>query len=642
MSDYPVRPVPFTAVRFTDEFWTPRLELNRRETIPFAMRKNEETGRVGLFERAAAVLRGETPENLNPPGLTFDDTDIYKVIEGASYSLSVYSDSQLAGELDALIAKIGAAQESDGYLYTTRTINPAQPHEMAGTERWSREQDNSHELYNLGHLFEAAVAHYQATGKRTLLDIALRSAELLDQTFGPEKKAVWPGHQIIEMGLARLYRATGDERWIRLAKFFLDVRGGGEKYWQAHKPVLDQDEAVGHAVRAVYMYAGMADVAAMAGEPAYIAAIDALWENVVSKKIYITGGIGARHEGEAFGENYELPNLTAYCETCAAIGNCYWNHRLFLLHGDAKYLDIFERTLYNGLISGGSLDGKAFFYPNPLESRGAHSRSPWFGCACCPSNITRFMPSIPGYVYAKKGDSLYVNLFVSSEAHITLDYSQSIHIKQETRYPWDGAVRITFDPDQTNRFTLCIRVPGWARGQVVPSDLYRYADQNDEIPQLRVNGETVPLALQKGYVELNREWKAGDVVELILPMPVRRVAAHENVIDNKDRVALERGPIVFCSEWLDSPSGHVCNMVLPCDAPLESDYDPDLLGGIQVLKGTSLSLSYDAQGQIVEQEQEFTAIPYYAWANRGAGEMIVWLPVNGAVVKPFEEFLSHK
>src|SRR5262245_19590511 len=438
--DYPVKPVPFTAVHFNDVFWASRIEVNRTVTIPFAFEQCEKSGRVNNFLQAAAVLRGETLQDKRLPGYPFDDTDIYKVIEGASYTLSVHPDPKLEAYIDGLIEKIAAAQEKDGYLYPARTIDPAKPHNWAGTKRWELEKINSHELYNLGHLYEAAIAHYQATGKRSLLDIALRTAELLDRTFGPGKQTIWPGHQITEMGLAKLYRVTGDERYLNLAKFLLDARGpdgrpgAGRTYNQSYVKVVEQSEGVGHAVRATYMYAGMADVAALTGDASYVNAIDRIWENVSSRKLYLTGGIGATGAGEAFGGNYELPNMTAYNETCAAIGNDYWNHRLFLLHGDAKYIDVMERTLYNGLISGVSLDGRSFFYPNPLESNGQHQRSPWFGVACCPGNITRFLASVPGYVYAQRGDALWVNLFMASAADVKLDNGRTVKITQSTRY----------------------------------------------------------------------------------------------------------------------------------------------------------------------------------------------------------------
>ncbi len=600
--DYPVQPVPFTAVQFKDAFWLPRIEVNRTVTIPFAFEMCEESKRVYHFERAAAVLRGQTIEDKSPPGYPFDDTDVYKVIEGAAYTLSVKPDPKLEAYLDGLIAKIAAAQEKDGYLYTTRTINPESPHRWAGSERWTREKVDSHELYNLGHLYEAAVAHYQATGKRTLLDVALRTADLLDRTFGPGKQSIWPGHQITEMGLVKLYRVTGDIRYLSLAKFLLDERGpgadegAGRKYNQSQQKVVEQSEAVGHAVRATYMYSGMADVAALTGEKDYVDAMDRIWQNVVGRKLYLTGGIGSTSSGEAFGMDYDLPNLSAYNETCAAIGNDYWNHRLFLLHADAKYVDVLERTLYNGLLSGVSLDGKSFFYPNPLESAGQHQRSAWFGVACCPGNMTRFLASVPGYMYAQQGDHLYVNLFVASTADVKMA-GGPVKLVQETRYPWDGAVRITVSPATARRFSVLVRVPGWARGEAVPSDLYRYADVSNEKATLRVNGQPVPVTLEKGFAKLDRQWKAGDVVEMDLPMPIRRVAASASVEADEGRVALQRGPLVYAAEWPDNPGGKVRNLLLADDAKLSTAFRPDLLNGVQVVTGRAVALAQGGGGE---------------------------------------------
>jgi hypothetical protein len=638
--DYPVKPVPFTDVHFSDTFWAPRIEVNRAVTIPFAFEKCEETGRVNHFLRAAAALRGETLTDTKPPGYPFDDTDLYKVIEGASYTLSVHPDPKLEVYVDGLIQKIAAAQEKDGYLYTTRTINPEKPHAWAGTRRWELEKVDSHELYNLGHLYEAAIAHYQATGKRTLLDIALKTADLLVQTFGPDKQAIWPGHQITEMGLAKLYRVTGDERYLNLAKFMLDVRGpdgskgSGRTYNQSHKKVVEQAEAVGHAVRATYMYSGMADVAALTGDVSYVNAMEKIWQNVVGKKLYITGGIGATGSGEAFGRDYELPNMSAYNETCAAIGNDYWNHRLFLLHRDAKYIDVMERTLYNGLISGVSLDGKSFFYPNPLESNSQHQRSPWFGVACCPGNITRFLASVPGYVYAQQGNTLYVNLFVANSANIKMDSGRMVRVIQETRYPWDGVVSMKVTPDRSARFTINVRIPGWARNEAVPTDLYRFVDQIDQPVVLKVNGKPVPIQVDKGYVSLTQTWKRGDVIDLSLPTPVRRVGAAEAVAADRGRIALQRGPLVYCAEWPDNAAGHVRNLLLPESAKLTAEFKPDLLNGVEVIKGKAFSLAYDVKGGVIKSEQDFMAIPYYAWANRGRGEMLVWIPTIESSARP--------
>jgi DUF1680 family protein len=631
--DYPVKPVPFTAVHFNDTFWLPRIETNRKVTIPFAFRKCEETGRVYNFERAAAVLRGETIADKTPPGYPFDDTDIYKVIEGAAYTLGVVPDPKLEAYVDGLVGKIAAAQEPDGYLYTTRTIDPLHPHPWAGTKRWEKEEVLSHELYNLGHLYEAAVAYYQATGKRQLLDVALRTANLLDSTFGPGKQTIWPGHQIAEMGLVKLYRTSGESRYLNLAKFLLDSRGNGSAYNQSDIPIVQQKDAVGHAVRATYMYSGIADVAALTGNESYVGAIDRLWESVAGRKMYITGGIGSTAAGEAFGGDYELPNMSAYNETCAAIGNDYWNERLFLLHADARYIDVMERTLYNGLISGVSLDGKSFFYPNPLESSGQHERSPWFGCACCPGNITRFLASVPGYVYAQQGDHLYINLFVGNTADIQMDRT-TVHVAQETRYPWDGAVKITVTPKESGDFTVHVRIPGWARNQASPTGLYAFADKSDAPAVLRVNGRPVSLDIQKGYAGISRRWKAGDVIELHLPMPVRRVLADDAVAADRGRVALQRGPIVFCAEWPDNPGGHVRNLVLPRNAVLKAVFRPELLKGIVQISGSGTALILDKDGKVERKPQLITAIPYYAWAHRGPGEMLVWLPESEAAGRP--------
>jgi hypothetical protein len=503
------------------------------------------------------------------------------------------------------------------------------------------EKVDSHELYDLGHLYEAAVAHYQATGKRTLLDIALRTADLLDKTFGPGKREIWPGHQIVEMGLAKLYRVTGDQRYLNLAKFMLDVRGpdskeqgAGAPYTQAHKKVVDQTEAVGHAVRATYMYSGMADVGALAGDMRYVNAIDKIWEDVAARKLYVTGGIGARPQGEAFGAAYELPNMTAYNETCAAVGNDYWNHRLFLLHADGKYIDVMERTLYNGLISGVSLKGDTFFYPNRLEDNGREERSPWFGVACCPGNITRFMASVPGYVYAQRGDELWVNLFMGSTADIKLDNGRTVKMTQATRYPWDGAVKMTVNPDQNAVLTIHVRIPGWARNEPVPSDLYRYADQSGARPTLKVNGSAVPIQIEKGYVAIHRTWKAGDSIELNLPMPVQRVVANQQVEADPGRVALERGPIVYAAEGADNPNGKVRNLMLPNSARLVAEYRPNLLKGVAVIKTRAVALAYDPAGKVNKSEVPVTAIPYYAWANRGKNQMIVWFPTTEASAHP--------
>lgn len=622
---YPIDPVPFTSVKVTDNFWGQRLQASREVTIPLAFSKCEETGRYENFVKAA-----HPSDTYKVEGFSFDDTDVYKTIEGASYSLQTYPDKKLQKYIDSVLVIVAGAQEPDGYLYTARTMNPKHPHNWAGKERWVAVENLSHEFYNLGHMIEGAVAHYQATGKRNFLNIAIKYADCVCREIGngPQQKKYVPGHQIAEMALVKLYMVTGDKKYLDQAKFFLDTRGYTSRkdaYSQAHKPVVEQDEAVGHAVRAVYMYSGMADVAAITGDSSYIKAIDKIWDNIVSKKIYITGGIGARHAGEAFGNNYELPNQSAYCETCAAIGNVYMNYRLFLLHGDAKYFDVLERTLYNGLISGVSLDGGSFFYPNPLSSNGKYSRKPWFGCACCPSNVSRFIPSLPGYVYAVKNDQVYVNLYLSNKAELKVD-KKKILLEQETGYPWNGDIRLKITQGNQD-FTMKLRIPGWVRGNVLPSDLYSYADNQKPAYQVSVNGQTVESDVNDGYLSIARKWKKGDVVEVHFDMIPRIVKANPKVEADHGRVAVERGPIVYCAEWPDNKF-NVHSILLNQHPQFKVTDKPELLYGIRQITTDAQALSYDKAGKLVTKDVELTLIPYYAWAHRDEGDMEVWLPID--------------
>ena len=628
---YPISPVPFTAVKVTPgTFWGQRLEASRNVTVPLAFSKCESEGRYKNFEHAAAHL-ADPSKTFPVSGFSFDDTDPYKTLEGAAYILQTYPSKKLEAYCDSVIDIIGSAQEPDGYLYTARTQNPAHPHDWAGDRRWVKEEELSHELYNLGHMVEAAVAYWQATGKRKFLDIASRYADVVCREVGPNagQACVVPGHQIAEMALSRLYLATGDKKYLDEAKFLLDYRGKTaikNDYSQSHQPVVEQSEAVGHAVRAAYMYAGMADVAALTGDPAYVDAIDRIWENIVSKKLYITGGIGATNQGEAFGRNYELPNMTAYCETCAAIGNVYVNYRLFLLHGDSKYFDVLERTLYNGLISGVSLDGGNFFYPNPLESAGQHQRQPWFGCACCPSNICRFIPSLPGYVYAVKDHALYVNLFMSNTMTQKVA-GKEVTLSQKTNYPWDGDVEISIDKSALKEeMTLQIRIPGWVRGQVVPSDLYTFADDLRSHYTVTLNGNPVQaIDLEHGYFSITRKWKKGDKVAVHFDMQPRIVRANDHVGADRGKVCVERGPLVYCAEHPDN-AFDLMSMIL--------NQSPKFTLGRGEVAGTQLvtlstdaqSLSFDAQGRLQATDQKLTLIPYYAWCHRGRGNMRVWLP----------------
>lgn len=623
--NYPISPVPFTQVKITEGFWGQRLKASREVTIPLAFSKCEETGRYENFVKAASP-----DESHRPTGYSFDDTDVYKTIEGASYSMQTFPDKKLARYIDSVLLIVAGAQEPDGYLYTARTMNPAHPHDWAGSKRWEKVEELSHELYNLGHMIEGAVAHYQATGKRNFLDIAIRYADCAVREVGPHpgQARVVPGHQIAEMAMARLYVLTGEKKYLDFATYLLDTRGHTQRrdaYSQAHLPVPEQSEAVGHAVRAAYMYSGMADVAALTGDTSYIGAIGRIWDNIVGKKLYLTGGIGATSHGEAFGNNYELPNATAYCETCAAIGNVYLNHRLFLMHGDARYYDVLERTLYNGLISGVSLDGGGFFYPNPLESDGRHQRQPWFGCACCPSNISRFIPSVPGYVYAVHDADVYVNLFMPGTADLKVA-SKKLQLKQITSYPWNGDVRLEVNPARQLPFQLKIRIPGWVKGEVVPSDLYSYNDRNELTYSVSVNGIAVRAQLEKGYFSILRKWKKGDVVEIHFDMEARTVKSHQLVEANRGRVAVERGPLVYCAEWPDNQHA-IFSTLLNANPVFEAVHEADLLRGITTLRTTDAqAFSYTAGGKVKVEDITLTLIPYYAWAHRGKGTMSVWLP----------------
>ena len=630
--DYAIQGIPFNTVSLNDGFWLPKIEINRTITIPSSFQKCEETGRVENFILASGAKKGKFL-TVYP----FDDTDIYKTIEGAAFSMTVHPDKALDRYVDSLIAIVAAAQEPDGYLYTARTIDPAHPHDWSGSERWVKESELSHELYNSGHLFEAAAAHFIATGKSNLLNIALKNANLLVQVFGPGKRDDAPGHEIVEMGLVRLYRITGEKKYLDLAKFFIDCRGkipnSKQFYSQNHIPFVQQTEAVGHAVRAAYLYSGVADVAALTGNKEYIDAIDKIWENTVTKKFYITGGIGALHAGEAFGADYELPNLTAYNETCAAIANVYWNYRMFLLHGDAKYIDVLERSLYNNVISGIGLDGKTFFYPNPLESNAKYafnygnklSREPWFDCSCCPTNLCRFMASVPGYIYAQKQEDIYVNLFIGSKTTFKLQKT-SVVLSQQSNYPWEGNVSIQVNPTKKTDFSLCLRIPGWARNQPVPGDLYRYVASTPEEIVVKVNGKAVAYTTREGYAVISRQWKKGDKVEYTLPMNIHRVEANEKVKDDRGKIAIERGPVVYCLEGIDN-NNNLNTIILPDNASLSVKFQPAKLNGINEISGEAIVLEIATDGLSVQtKKQPFTAIPYYAWSNRGINQMKVWLP----------------
>jgi uncharacterized protein len=627
--DYPIKPVAFTQVHVNDSFWKPKMQINADVTIPYILAMCKKHGRIDNFLAAAGKR-----ENKLCSEFPFDDTDVYKWIEGASYALQIKPDPKLAKYLDTLIAIIGEAQEPDGYLYTFRTIKPLIPHEWAGTTRWIKDSILSHELYDAGHLYEAAFAYYNATGRKSLLNIAIKNADLLVNDFGYGKLEIYPGHQIVEIGLVKLYRITGNKKYLDLAKFFLDVRGpNGDIYNQANEKVVNQREAEGHAVRAAYMYSGMADVAALTGDTNYLHAIDAIWEDVVKGKIYITGGIGSTNNGEAFGDAYDLPNMSAYAETCAAIANVYWNNRMFLLHGDAKYIDVLERTLYNGLLSGISLSGDRFFYPNPLASVGQHDRSGWFSCACCISNMTRFLPSVPGYVYAQNKNDLYVNLFMSNESDIQLT-SGKVKIIETTQYPWKGYVKMQINPENKFAFTLRIRIPGWALQQPIPSDLYM--TKTGRYPMaVSINGTPFPITMEKGYAIITRTWKKGDYLSVDLPMEPQKIFADRHVKADTGRFAIQNGPIVYCLEGVDNKDNLVQNIEVDTSASLQVNYKKDLLNGVNLITTTGTATKRQLNSSVlISSRQKVAAIPYYAWDNRSPGEMEVWIPYTQGVSRP--------
>lgn len=632
-----IKEVPFTDVHFTDDFWLPRMEINRTVSIPSAFHQCEINGRFDNFALAGGLIKGE-----HKGDFSFDDTDPYKIIEGASYSLAVKYDPKLDAYLDSVITLIAAAQEPDGYLTTCVTNKCTRLSGWWGSSRW--EKINSHELYNSGHLYEAAVAHYKATGKKTLLNVAIKNADLVCQVFGPNEgqKHVPSGHPIIEMALAKLYNVTDDEKYLKMARYFVDETGRGtdghklSPYSQDHKPIIDQDEIVGHAVRAGYLFSGVTDVASLQYDKKLFDAVNRVWENMASKKLYLNGGIGSRPQGEGFGPNYELNNFNNYCETCASIANVYWNQRMFLATGDSKYIDVLERTLYNGLIAGVSLSGDKFFYDNPMGTPGGHARQQWFGCACCPGNVTRFMASVPGYVYAIDKKDVYVNLFVGGNSKLKVGDTE-VELVQKTQYPWNGDVEIDVTPNKNDKFTLLVRIPGWAKNKPVPSDLYAYVDGSNPQVKVLVNGSETKKHTRAGYWVIEREWKKGDKVTLTMDMPVRRVEANPQVRYDKGLLAMEKGPILYALESIDQKRDYIFDIVIPRDSKIESHFEKNLLNGVVVLEGNAFAVEKDsASGKLIEKPLTFKAIPYSTWNNRGIGQMVVWTPATKeyAIVKP--------
>ena len=635
-----LEPVPSSAVTITDAFWAPKIALNQTVSLRAALRECERSGNIANFGIAAGLIQGEHK------GSHAYDSDVYKVIEGAATSLRIRPDPELEAQIDGVIEAIAAAQQKDGYLNTYFSAGNHGP-------RWTMDP-TEHELYCAGHLFEAGVAYRDATGKRKLLDVAVRFADHIDGLFGPGKRYEVSGHQEIELALVKLWRATGEKRYLDLAEFFLEERGYAHgrvrraltpeesllqntvdpkdrrsvwrtrSYRQDHLPLAEQAEATGHAVRAGYTYAAMADVAGLGAGPGYGRALDRLWENVVGAKLYITGGVGTAQFGdEGFGTAYNLPNDRAYCETCAAAANIFWNARMNLLRADAKYVDVLELALYNGFLSGVSQSGDLFFYRNPLASSGKARRDTWSDPACCPSNVVRLIPQIGGYFYGRDDEGISVNLYAGSTAEIPWK-DGPIKLVQTTLYPWEGRIRISVEPAKAGEFSLRLRIPGWAGDGPVKSDLYVFSDASTgggPGPLLAVNGRSLAKPESKnGYVSIRRTWKKGDFVDLDLPLPVRRVRAKEAVEADRGRVALMRGPIVYCLESADQ-AFEIKDFGLPADSPIRADHQASLLGGVTVLRGRGI-----AGGAA---PAEFTAVPYYAWANRGQGTMTVWIPEIG-------------
>jgi uncharacterized protein len=612
-----LRTLPLEAVSLADDFWEPRRRINREVTLPSQYRHLEETGRLDNFRRASGKIGGEYQ------GIYFNDSDVYKWLEAASWALAEGPDPELEHMVDVAITEVEDAQQPDGYVNTYFMFERA-------SERWTN--FDLHEMYCAGHLFQAAVAQFRATGSRRLLDVATRFADHICDTFGPEegKRQAVDGHEEVEMALVELFRVTRERRYLEAAQYFIDARGHGllgrpygqhdPSYSQDHEPLRDQSEVVGHAVRAMYFYCGAADVYAETGEPALSEALKRLRENMIARRMYVSGGLGSRYEGEAFGKDFELPNDRAYTETCAAIGSVMWNWRMLELGGEARYADLIEHTLYNAVLPGVSLDGQHYFYQNPLADTGSHRRQPWFGCACCPPNVARLLASLPGYFYGASEDAVWVHLYAEGAATVELDKGRIIRLRQCTLYPWDGRVEINVVAE--GEFTIMLRIPAWC----------------EEGAAVKANGESVDAGITPGsYAKIRRAWRPGDTINMDLPMPVRRVECHPYVAENAWRVALMRGPLLYCIEQPDNHDVDLRDLILDGEEPTVS-FVPGLLGGVVVLRADARAAAPDAgwedrlyrtahprEGDTQTKAIRVTAIPYYTWANREPGAMRVWL-----------------
>lgn len=611
-----LRPVPATAVSLSDAFWAPRLKINREATIPGQYRHCEETGRIDNFRVASGRKEGRFE------GIFFNDSDVYKWVEAASFAVADGESPRLAHILEMVIEEIAAAQQPDGYLNTYFMG-------VRAAERWTNLKD-MHELYCAGHLLQAAVAHHRATGAETLLRVATRVADGIGEVFGPGKRPGACGHPEIELALVELSRETGEPRYLALAQFFIDARGhgtlGGGDYHQDHRPFAEQSEATGHAVRMLYLCAGATDVVLETGDAAYRAALDRIWANLTERRLYVSGGAGSRWEGEAFGGDFELPSARAYSETCAAIGLVMWAWRMLQAAGDARYADQLEHTLYNAVLPGLALDGQTYFYQNPLEDDGRHRRQPWFGCACCPPNVARTLAALPAYFYSRSPEGIWIHLYAMGSADLRTPAGRQVIVNQYTNYPWEGEIRVELEGAVEGReeFSIFLRIPGWAAGAT-----------------MEVNGAALdPPPASGAYAEIRSRWSAGDEIKLSLPMGVRRLSAHPRVAENRGRVALMRGPLLFCVEGVDHPGADVRDLVLPPDAELSATFRPDLLGGTMTLAGRALVRPVDPQWQGVlygpaaperaAHPVDVVAIPYALWANRTAGPMTVWIREGAA------------
>lgn len=592
---YCLKNVAFENVKIEDDFWRPRISTIREVTIKSCIKKCEDTGRISNFLKAAGKLEGKFE------GIYFNDSDLYKVLEGSAYILANYPDSELEKRADELIDIIASAQQKDGYLVTYFILSKDE-------KRWTDME--RHEDYCLGHMIEAAIAYKHATGKDKFLNTAIKMADHFDSIVGPGKMHWVPGHQEIELALVKLFHETGEERYLRLAEWLLEERGHGHgaganlwgreewgtKYAQDDKPISDMTDIAGHAVRAMYMYTGMADVAAITGDAGYLAALNRLWDSVVYRNMYITGGIGSSKDNEGFTGDYDLPNDTAYCETCASVGMVYWNHRMNLLYADSRYADIMELAMYNGVLSGLSFSGDKFFYVNPLETDGLHHREAWFDVSCCPTQLSRFVPSIGNYIYAVSKDGIFVNLYIQSKSAINLE-GKEVRLTQKTEYPWDGKITLTVDQTAATNFEINLRYPAWCKAVAVS-----------------VNGTKISnLYIEKGYIKILRNWKAGDIITLDLDMPVEKVVSHPKVKMNAGKVAIKRGPLVYCSEETDNKDLFE-EIAINSNALFFLESKPDILNGIKIIKA-----------KLPDNAAVLTAVPYYAWDNREPGHMKVWI-----------------